>query len=178
MLEHPVFIHMPTELNKPYFNNRSSAETVITVLMTAQQRGWLRLHGFVVLPTALEMVASPLKQGAAGVVAHIQAETIPLLTVIQPDAGFFWERHYTATPLMTQRALDARLKMMLLAPVAVEISNTAESYPYSSANPRYSTHVAEFAGFPKDDETLSTKDTSEVAALADAAKAADDAPAL
>lgn len=147
MLDHPVYVRMPTEDENPYFKRQSAAEVVISVAMMAQQAGWMRLHGFVVLPEALEMVTSPIKQGVAGMVAHLQAETIPLLTVLLTDARFVWGRRYTQIDLTTQRALDARLNMLLLAPVANGITSTAEEFPYSSANPRYKSTVSVYAGF-------------------------------
>jgi hypothetical protein len=140
---------MPTENDEPYFKNRSCAEAVIGIVMSAQMRGWMRLHGFVVVPHALEMVASPLRQGVSGVVAHIQAETIPLLTILLPQAGYVWARRYLTTTLDTQLALDAQLQMLLLAPVAQSIVKTASEYPYSSSNPRYSSAVAPYAGFSR-----------------------------
>lgn len=149
MFEYPVFIRMATENEEPLLKNRSSAEAVISVVISAQMQGWMRLHGFVVLPEALEMVLSPIKQSVAGVVAHVQAETIPLLAVLLPNAGMIWGRKFTQISLMTQSALDARLSMMLLAPVANGIANSAETYPYSSANPRYASTVSVYAGFAK-----------------------------
>lgn len=149
MLDHPVYVRIPTEDEAPYFRRQSAAEVVISVVMMAQQSGWMRLHGFVVLPEALEMVTSPIRQGVAGMVAHLQAETIPLLTVLLSDARLVWARRFTQIDLTTQRALDARLNMLLLAPVANGITSTAEEFPYSSANPRYRSTVSVYAGFMK-----------------------------
>jgi hypothetical protein len=109
----------------------------------------MRLHGFVVLPEALEMVATPTKQGVTGLVAHLQSETIPLLAILLPGAGLIWEKRFMQIPLTTQRALDARLAMLLLAPVASGIVDMAASYPYSSANPRYTTTVSSYTGYEK-----------------------------
>ncbi|RMF78567.1 MAG: hypothetical protein D6737_14335 [Chloroflexi bacterium] len=152
MFDHPVYIRMPTESNKPYFKNSSSAEVVVSALIGAQRTGWVRLHGFIVLPDALEMVCTPIKQGISGVVAHIQSQAIPLLTILLPDAALIWERDFVYTHLTTQRALDARLNMLLLSPVANGITQTAEEFPYSSANPRYQATVSVFAGFQMVDE--------------------------
>lgn len=149
MLDHPVYVRIPTENEELYFQNRSAAEAVISVVVSAQKQGWLRLHGFVVLPEALEMVMTPIKQGVSGVVAHIQAETIPLLTVLLPHAGMVWGRRFAHHDLTTQLALDARLKMLLLSPVAAGIVTAAEGFPYSSANARYSSMVVPYAGFAR-----------------------------
>jgi hypothetical protein len=138
---------MTTENEGPLLKNPSSAEALIGVVISAQSQGWLRLHGFVVLPEALEMVMSPIKQSVSGVVGHIQAETIPLLAVLLPNAGMVWARRFMQLPLTTQQALDARLNMLLLAPVANGIVDRAEAYPYSSANPRYASAVSVYAGF-------------------------------
>jgi hypothetical protein len=163
MLDYPVYIRLTTESEKPFFENRSSAEAVIGALINAQQQGWLRLHGFVLLPSALEMVASVIRQGVPGVVAQIQAETIPLLSILLPNSGWVWSRQYSHTMLMTQRALDARLNILLLSPVANGIVDAAEQYPYSSANPRYSASVASYAGFQKtpEVETISDDESGE-----------------
>lgn len=149
MLEYPAYIRMSTENDEPLLKNRSSAEAVIGVVIGAQSQGWLRLHGFIVLPEALEMVMSPLKQSASGVVAHIQAETIPLLAVLLPNAGLVWGRRFTHFSLTTQQSLEARLEMLLLSPVANGIVEKAEAYPYSSANPRYAASVTIYSGFTK-----------------------------
>ena len=149
MSDFPVYLRITTENEEPLFNNRSSAEAVIGVVISAQMQGWMRLHGFVVLPEALEMVMSPIKQSVSGVAAHVQAETIPLLAVLLPNAGMIWERKFTQVSLTTQQALDARLNMMLLAPVANGIADKAIAYPYSSANPRYAAAVSVYAGFTK-----------------------------
>lgn len=147
MLEHPVYLRLATYEDQPYLKQQSAAEVVISVVASAQKQGWMRLHGFVVLPDALEMVCTPIKQGVSGVVAHVQAETIPLLIVLAPDAGLVWARRFTEVPLKTQLAMDARLKMLLLSPVASGIVNEPEQYPYSSANARYHTLVVPYAGF-------------------------------
>jgi hypothetical protein len=149
MLDFPSYIRMSTENDAPLLKNSSSAEAVIGMVIGAQSQGWLRLHGFIVLPDALEMVMSPLKQSASGVVAHIQAETIPLLVVLLPNAGLVWSRRFTQAALTTQQALDARLNMLLLAPVASGIVECAEAYPYSSANARYAASVSVYSGFAK-----------------------------
>ena len=158
MSEYPVYIHMPTENGKPYLENRSAAEAIIGAIITAQNEGWITLHGFVVLPTALELVISPIRQGISGVVAHIQAETLPILSVLKPEALMFWSTRYQHTMIETQRALAARIEMMVLAPVAQELCASPEAYPFSSANRRYQSHVQVFAGFtpllPPNEEAL------------------------
>ncbi len=147
MSNQPAYLRIPSENEAPYFRNRSCAEAVIGVVIEAQKQDWMQLHGFVVLPEALELVATPVKQGVSGLVAHIQSETIPLLAILLPNAGLIWEKRFMHIPLTTQRALDARLAMLLLAPVATGIVDMAASYPYSSANPRYSATVTTYTGF-------------------------------
>ena len=147
----PVYLRIPTENEAPYLKNRSCAELVISVVIEAQKQDWMQLHGFVVLPEALELVAMPIKQSAASLIANIQAETIPSLAILLPQASKIWESRFLQLPLITQRALDARLAMLLLAPVASGIVDMAASYPYSSANPRYANSVTVYTGFGKDD---------------------------
>jgi hypothetical protein len=156
MLEQPVYLRMSTINEAPLLKNQSCAEVVINVVITAQRQNWLRLHGFVVLPEALEMVFTPIQQGAKGVAAHIQAETIPPLTILLPEAGLIWEQHLTRVDLESQLSLEARLNMMLLVPVANGLVDKAEAYAYSSANPRYSGTVMEYTGYKKTEPTLQT----------------------
>jgi hypothetical protein len=147
MTNHPVYMRMPTENETPHFKNRSCAEVVISAVIEAQKQNWMQLHGFVVLPEALELVATPIKQGVSGLVAHLQAETIPSLAILLPGAKGIWEPRFMQIPLTTARALDARLAMLLLAPVASGITEMAAGYPYSSANPRYTASVTPYTGF-------------------------------
>lgn len=147
MSNQPVYVRMPTENEAPYFKNRSCAEAVIGAVIDAQKDEWMLLHGFVVLPEALEMVATPTKQGVSGLVAHLQSETIPLLAILLPGASLIWEKRFMQITLGTQRALDARLAMLLLAPVASGIVEMSASYPYSSASPRYTAAVVNYTGF-------------------------------
>lgn len=160
MLEHPVYVRLPTEDGRPYFENKSSAEAIIAVLINAQDQGWMRLHGFAVLPDALEIIISPIRQGVSGVVAHLQAEMMPVLSVLLPEALLIWSPHYSHRPLLTQKALNARLEILNLLPVAEGLSEAEAEYPHSSANPRYQGNVAAYAGFarmlPPDDESLIT----------------------
>jgi hypothetical protein len=149
MTNQPIYVRIATENEVPYFKNRSAAEAVIAAVIDAQKQDWMQLHGFVVLPEALELVATPIKQGVAGLVAHIQAETIPPLAILLPSATGIWEQHFMQIPLATQRALDARLAMLLLAPVASGIVDIAAAYPYSSANSRYLSSVKVYADFIK-----------------------------
>ena len=58
-----------------------------------------------------------------------------------------WNRYFMRTPLETQRSLDARLKILLLSPVAHGLADSADSYAYSSSNPRYSGEISPFTGF-------------------------------
>ena len=160
VLEYPVYVRMPTEDNKPYFESRSSAEAVISIIISAQNQGWLRLHGFVVLPDGLEIVMSPIRQGVTGVVAYLQSEMIPILSVLQPGSMHVFARSYSHAPIKTEKSLTARLNMLALAPVAHGICEAAEDYPFSSSSPRYKANVASYAGFsksvPKDNPALST----------------------
>ncbi len=147
MDEHPYYIRMPAENEDALFQRRSCAEVVISTVIQAQDSGWMRLHGFVLLPESLEMVATPVRLGVSALIAHIQAETIPLLAVLDPNGGFIWSRHFMRTPLETQRALDARLRMLILAPVAQGLIEAAADYTYSSANPRYTGTISTYQGF-------------------------------
>jgi len=160
MSNQPVYVRMTTENEVPYFNNHSAAEVIIGAVIEAQKQDWMQLHGFVVLPEALEWVATPTKQGVAGLVAHIQAETIPPLAILLPNATAIWGVRFMQIPLTTQRALDARLAMLLLAPVASGIVDMAAAYPYSSANARYAANVSVYTEFSK-------RATAEIPPLAD-----------
>lgn len=147
MLDYPVYLKLETEKEQPFFEQPSSAEAVIASLVNVQRQGWIRLHAFVLLPNALEMVASLIKQGVSGTVAQIQAETIPLLSVLQPAAGFVWSTKYESRLLTTQRSFDARLEMIRLSPIANDVIDDAANYPYSSYNARYSGSISIYAGF-------------------------------
>jgi len=159
MLEQPVYLRIPTENELPFFQRHSCAEVVIGAVMKAQHSGWMRLHGFVILPETLEIVATPLKLSVSALVGHIQSETIPLLTILIPNAGLIWNRYFMRTPLINQRALDARLNILLLSPVASGLADYAEAYGFSSANPRYSGTTSVYSGFPN-----SKTDTKELEA--------------
>jgi hypothetical protein len=93
------------------------------------------------------MVVTPLKLSVSALVGYIESETIPLLSVMLAPTGIIWNRYFMRTPLETARSLDARLKMLLLSPVARGLCDSAEAYPYSSANPRYTGTTSPFAGF-------------------------------
>lgn len=147
MDEHPYYIRMPAEDEVALFGRHSCTEVVISTVIQAQASGWMQLHGFVVLPETLEMVATPVRLGVSALVAYIQSETIPLLSVLIPHVGMIWSRHFMRTPLETQRALDARLKMLLLSPVAQGLVESASDYAYSSANSRFSGFISAYEGF-------------------------------
>ena len=149
MSEQPVYLRVPTENEEPLFQRHSAAEVVISAVIKAQQAGWMRIHGFVVLPESLEMVVTPVGLSVSALVGYIESETIPLLTILMPTTGLIWNRYFMRTPLETQRSLDARLKILLLAPVARGLAETAETYAYSSANPRYTGTTSAFGGFQK-----------------------------
>ncbi len=148
MSELPVYLRMPTENDQPYFERHSCAEVVISAVVMAQQSGWMHLHGFVVVPEALEMVVTPIKFSPGTLVGHLESETIPLLSILIPHGDLIWGRYFLHTSLETQRSLDARLNMLLLSPVARGLAEIASGYAYSSANPRYMGAVTTFAGFP------------------------------
>ena len=149
MVEQPVYLRIPTENELPLFENASSAEVVIGAVIRAQQSGWMTLHGFVVLPETLELVATPLKVSVSALVGYIESETIPLLKILLPDNGLIWNRHFMRSPLESQRSLDARLNILLLSPVAHGLTEKAETYAYSSANSRYTETTSPFTGFQK-----------------------------
>ncbi len=149
MVEQPVYLRIPTENELPLLASASSAEVVISAVIRAQQSGWMTLHGFVVLPETLELVATPLKVSVSALVGYIESETIPLLKILLPDEGLIWNRHFMRSPLESQRSLDARLNILLLSPVAHGLAESAESYAYSSSNPRYADTTSPFTGFHK-----------------------------
>lgn len=166
MITQPVYLRIATEDEAPYLKNRSCAELVIGAVIEAQKVDWMQLHGFVVLPEALEMVVTPLKFTLVNLIARLQAETIPPLAVLLPQSKTIWEAHVLQLPLRTQRALDARLAMLLLAPVASGIVDMAASYPYSSANPRYANSISVYTGFGKGETTEAARITRESPAQA------------
>lgn len=147
MHQQPIYLRIPTENEQPFFERRSCAEVVIGAVIKAQQAGWMRLHGFVVVPEALEMVVTPLKLSVSALVGHVESETIPLLSILIPNANLIWSPHYLHASLSTQRALDARLNMLLLSPVASGLADAASAYAYSSANPRYMGGVSVYTGY-------------------------------
>jgi hypothetical protein len=151
MVDQPVYLRIPTENELPLFANASSAEVVISAVIRAQQSGWMTLHAFVVLPETLELVATPLKVSVSALVGYIESETIPLLSILLPNNNLIWNRHFMRSPLETQRALDARLNILLLAPVARGLAESADAYAYSSVNPRYADTTSPFTGFRKAD---------------------------
>ena len=153
MVEQPVYLRIPTEDELPLFGNHSCAEVVIGAVIRAQQSGWMHLHGFVVLPETLELVAVPLKVSVSALVGYIESETIPLLSILLPHTSLIWNRHFMRSPLETQRSLDARLNMLLLSPVARGLVESAEAYAFSSANPRYSGTTTVYMGFRKTETT-------------------------
>ncbi len=154
MHEQPVYLRIPTENEQPLLERRSCAEVLISAVMRAQQSSWMHLHGFVVVPEALEMVATPLKFSVSALVGHIQSETIPLLSILIPNANLIWSPHFLHTALKSQRALDARLSMLLLSPVATGLAESASAYVYSSANPRYMGGITVYPGFQALSPTL------------------------
>ncbi len=147
IVEHPVYLRIPTENEEPLFERHSCAEVIISAVMKAEQTGWMQLHGFVVLPETLELVVTPLKVGVSALVGYLESETIPHLSILLPATGLIWNRYFMRTPLETQRALDARLKILLLSPVARGLAETSDAYPYSSANPRYAGATSVYTGF-------------------------------
>ncbi len=147
MSELPVYLRIPTENDQPYFERHSCSEVVISAVIMAQQSSWMRLHGFVVVPEALELVITPIKFSLSTLVGQLELETIPLLSILVPQGDLIWSPYFLHTPLETQRALDARLNMLLLSPVAAGLAESASSYAYSSANPRYMGAVTTFAGY-------------------------------
>ncbi|HVU11870.1 MAG TPA: hypothetical protein VHD90_11355 [Phototrophicaceae bacterium] len=164
MLERPVYLRIPTENEEPLFQRHSCAEVIIGAVMKAEQTGWMQLHGFVVLPETLELVVTPLKVGVSALVGYLESETIPHLSILLPGTSLIWNRYFMRTPLDTQRALDARLKILLLSPVAHGLADTSDTYAYSSANPRYAGSTSTYTGFqnPDDGSPTSPMETQEL----------------
>lgn len=147
MDEQPVYVHISTEGDLPLLERQSCAEAVIGTVMKAQESGWMRLHGFVVLPEALEMVVTPQERSIGALIGQIESETIPLLNVLLPNSGIIWNRYFMRTPVETQRSLDARLGILHLLPVAHGLVDAPEAYAYSSAHPRYSGTISVYTSF-------------------------------
>ncbi len=107
----------------------------------------MRLHGFVVLPETLELVATPLNLSVSALVSAVESETTPPLRKLVSNGGLIWSRYFMRTPLDTQRAFNVRLSLLLLSPIARGLSLSPEAYPHSSANPRYSGVTSTYTGF-------------------------------
>jgi hypothetical protein len=149
MSDTPVYVRVPTQHDHPYLKNHSAAEAVISVVMATQMRGWFRLHGFVVLPHALELIFTPIKQSVASIVATIQSETIPQLNVLLPESGHVWAQRHQIVNLTQQNLLDMQLQMILQAPVAHNLTTDPTKYLYSSANPRYQAGIVAYSGYSR-----------------------------
>lgn len=147
MDEQPVYIHIPTEGEQPLLNCQSCAEAVIATVVKAQADGWMHLHGFVVLPEALEMVVTPLRHTVGVLVGYIESETIPVLSALLPASGIIWGRCFMRSPLENPRAFEARLNILLLMPVAHGLADHPAAYVYSSAHPRYAGATSPYTGF-------------------------------
>ncbi|MDX2162987.1 MAG: hypothetical protein SF162_16850 [bacterium] len=167
MLNKPTYLRIPTEQDAPYFASASAAEIIVDRLMAAQRRGNLLLHAFVVLPNAVELIATPLGTDMIDIKDELQAHTAILLNILLPKAAQVWDRRFIVKWLDTQRALDLQLQVMACLPLEHALADQPTFYAYSWLHPRYKGCTSPYMRFMHA-EAIATPETRIAEALSTA----------
>ncbi|MFQ5738084.1 MAG: transposase [Acidobacteriota bacterium] len=129
------FVTAETWQRRKLFNKKTTAKIVIDTLLDYRQRGFYRLHDFVVLPDHLHVILSPngdtslekalqlIKGGSSYRIGQAFHSKFP---VWQPGFHEHWIR--------SQEDYEGRRRYIELNPVKARLAAAPQEYSYSSAN--------------------------------------------
>lgn len=145
--EKPTFLRMPTHADAPHLTYESCAEIVVDGLTAAQRSGWFTLHAFAVLPSAIELVATPLEQDMMTAKEDFQAMTDPMLRMLLPEATQIWDQRFVVKWLDSQRAIDVQFDAMRDQIVLARPGSDPAVYPFAWLHPRFDAVIYPCFGF-------------------------------
>jgi hypothetical protein len=135
--EQAVFIRIDTADCKPYLQGPSCAELVVSTLFAGREKGWFDLIGFVVLPNEVQLLIYPRRLVVSTLVNSLETDLYPMMSVLTPISGSIFDTDFYREKVDCDEECRQRLRWMHLAPVRARLATLAETYPFSSANPRY-----------------------------------------
>ncbi len=135
--EQVVFARIDTAEGKPYLEGASCCELVVSALFGGQEKNWFDLLSFVVLPSEIQLLFIPRRLAINALVTSLEPELYPMMSVLKPIGSTVLDPDFYKEKIDFNEEVRQRLRWMHLAPVRAHLTTLAESYPYSSAHPRY-----------------------------------------
>jgi len=139
------FVTTDTWQRRPIFKKANVAEIVLQQILECRERGFYKLHGFVIMPdhlhalltpgveTSLEKAMQMIKGGSAYQIKKELSYQFPIWYVGFHDR---WMRD--------QREYQSRLQYILENPVAAKLAQDSTEYAWSSASGKWKMDAAEF----------------------------------
>src|SRR5258708_5612288 len=131
-IDQAVFLRIDT-WNGCHGLEGACGETVVSALLTAREKGWFDLLGFVVLPREVQLLIVPRAKATSEVLGSLEAALDNQLD----GAKTIFDTDYYREKVDCNEEVRQRLRWMHLAPVRSRLTMRIEAYPYSSANSRH-----------------------------------------
>ncbi len=135
--EQVVFARIDTTDGTPYFEGASCCELMIAALFGGQEKNWYDLLSFVILPCEIQLLFVPRRLAASLLVTSLEPEIHATVGVLKPIGSNVLDTDFYREKVDFNEEVRQRLRWMHLAPVRAHLTTLAESYPYSSAHPRF-----------------------------------------
>ncbi len=135
--EQVVFARIDTADGMPYLEGASCSELVVAALFGGQDKNWFDVLSFVVLPSEIQLLFIPRRIAVSALVSSLEAEIYPPLSILKSIGSHVLDPDFYREKVDFNEEVRQRLRWMHLAPVRARLTTLAESYPYSSAHPRY-----------------------------------------
>ena len=118
------------------------AELVIASFLWARDNAWWRILGFVVMPDHYHLAICLLGTKTLSEVLHsISRFTANRINANLGRSGPVWEEGFYDHAIRDRVDFDGILAYMHDNPVKAVLTEAADSWPYSTANPRYAQEI-------------------------------------
>lgn len=141
---YPSFVTTKTNKNIPYFRDSESAQSLIQILYFCRQKGWFYLMGFVLMPDHLHIIFMPKDKNSSQIMHSIKSYSANEINKKLRRNGNLWQRSFWEHKIPDREILFQKIQYIYENPIRKGLCETPESYPFSSANPKYETDMEIF----------------------------------
>jgi putative transposase len=129
----PFHVAVRGNNRQPVFHDDQDREDYRTVLQAACADHGLTVHGFVLLPSEVHLIATPSRpESLALVMQAVGRRYVRRFNRRHLRTGTLWEGRYRASVIQQDRYLLPSLRFLELEPVRAGLVEAPEGYPWSS----------------------------------------------
>lgn len=135
---HPSLITTNLEDRRPILKRPEVAQLFIKTVADIRDETGCRLHAFVVMPDHVHLVVTANDTRMSRVMQLIKGRFARMCNARAGAKGPIWQSRYHEVTLRSERATCEAMRYVVENPVAAGLSDSPESFPWSSVSSVYS----------------------------------------